>query len=286
MGDAWAAGIGAYEVASRRYHRAPEGTPEHESPERDARAKRLRGSIADRLDAMEPPPAGEVQPGGAVHVKRTRPPESARSVRPRADERGGGAMVWDEILLDDLEQKYKVQAGNVLVPTNTWTNINLNYYPDAGGTDVSSRIGRSYVMRRLCVRGLLLFSTAATSDTLYCRIAIVRDGVGNTGALNTPNTQGGCFVGDGSLWVLDHYNPSTVGDGKRYQILADRVFNEQKICSVLRRSFAFCIDIPDEVVTQDTSTTYPMPGYVMVATCNGNIQPTLYWSAQVVYVDP
>lgn len=289
MGDAWANGIGGYEVASRRYHRAPEvGEDGHPTPERSESVKRLRGSVADRLRGMEPPEAQPVQPGGATHVRRKRPAQDARVAgqRPRVDVPSHGPSILDEILLDELEQKYRVQSSTFVVSTTTWSQAMMNYYPSTSGTDVSTRVGNSFIARRLCVRGLLYYDTAATSDTLYCRVVLLRDGKTTTGDMATPNTQSGAFLGDGSLWIHDHYNPSTVGDDKRYQILVDRVFNEQKISNVIRRGFQFCVDLDDEVITYNPATTCNMPAYILAATCNGPVQPTLYWCANLVYVDP
>lgn len=279
MGDAWANGVFGYQVAGSRYRDRPADEPAPEG------RKRLRGAIADRIGAMEPPPAQPVQPGGALHVKRNAPADTQRTVRARPTGAPDRSYVADEMLLDDFEQKIGANSGSFGVPATAWAQACLTTNPSSNGATVASRIGKSYILRRICVRGMLYFDSAATSDTMVVRVIVLRDCVTSTGATGTPNTDAGPVFGDGSFYVHDNYHPSNVGDGKRYQILVDRMFNEQKLVSVMRKEFAFCIDVDDEVLT-DSGSGSSTPAYIIMATCQGPIQPTLYYNSCSVFVDP
>lgn len=277
MGDAWASGIGAYEAAAKRYHRAPE----HESPERESTA-RLRGSVQARLNAMEPPVADVVQPGGSVHVKRPHPAEQTRTVRSRMYAEDGPVKVLDEIALDELEHKYLITSTIANSPSSSWDAWLLNGLSGTG-TTVTSRVGNSVISRRVCVRGFV-YNAAANSETMHCRIVILRDTQSRNGTIGT--SAASPFVGGGSFYTNDSYNPSTVGDDKRYQILADRTFCEQKLVSQLRIPFAFCIDLPDEICTMGGTEGYLTPAYFLCHTYSGGLVSAMHMTAEWIYVDP
>lgn len=288
MGDAWASGIGAYEVASRRYHRAPDDRPA-ESPQREETVKRLRGSVRDRLDHMEPPQGEQLQPGVSVHVRAPPGIEQERRVRGRFEGEAHGPRVPDEELLDDLEHKYWIIAGNPTSLTeNVWSVLSLTEGINAG-TDTNQRIGNSIIMRRLCVRGLMV-KTSAASDQMVVRVIILRDSQTTTGAPSgaVARLSAGAPLVDVATGQVIHafYNPSTVGVGKRYQILSDRVYNPQCLVSTMRVAWSLCIDLNDEIAVAKGSSNYFMPAYAMLVCCNGANTPQLYWDAQTVFVDP
>lgn len=271
MAGLWTGGLGGYERAP-----SPVGVPPQESP-----PKRLRGSTEHRLNGMEPPASGAVQPGGAVTAKRRRPADSARTVRARVEGEQRGRRVKDEIALDELEQKFTLlNATGIGLSAVGWGSTTLNEC--SAGTGVNARVGSNVIARRLVVRGVI-HVTATNSETLHFRLVLLRDGQTENGAINT-NTMSP-FVGDGTFFVNDLYNPTTVGDDKRYQILADRTVTLQRVTSPLRHGFAFSVDLHDEVV-RPALFTYMNPSYILCGTRAGALTVSMDVSAQMVFVDP
>lgn len=152
------------------------------------------------------------------------------------------------------------------------------------GSSVTTRIGNKIIVRRLVCRGTIIDADTETNQVLY-RLVIVRD------------TQRATVTMDANQLVFTDteitasFNPSFVGPDKRFQVLSDESFNVQKRRSgPLRVSFAYSIDVEDEIATNAEDGMGFTPQYYLLSQYNDDtvhfVLPSIAYTWVTYFVDP
>lgn len=240
--------------------------------------KRLRGY---RYDDPEPPAVALVTPEElTVHAP---PSEQAPTVhRP--------PRVVSETILDEMELKVSIRSLSYEMEDDAWDGTDVWYnraFVNSDqmqqGTAANNSIGNQIIVRRLAVRGYIYNADTETVQGLY-RLAVVRDSQRSAVDMDA-NT----ILFDGTE-VTSHYLPWNVGKKKRFQVIADQVFNPQKVITgPLRIPFSFNIHIDDERCRNDLGLGGWFPNYYLVSTYNDDtvhfVLPRLVYTVAVYYVD-
>lgn len=218
------------------------------------RQKRMRGSGQE-------PSAGSPDVEGThsdtAHVKRP-PADTTPSLAKRARAAAPGSFVRIpvEVLVDDLQIKYKKLDSVVTGIGSFWNTVSGSVIPlrcmEIGdGVGVSQRVGKTVIGRKICLR--LWIEGIQGSDTSgLIRVVIVRRSCGAPSQFLDNTTFGNYWLQDTTIGDINSIpNPQFFGDDKQFQLLVDEVikYPARKLAvSTIATDFrAYHLDLGNEI---------------------------------------